>query len=162
MKKTLKTGIATLGLGLLLGLGTPSIAQTPDNKDEEQQVISHKQAVYKDLTVLLIKTLENTDDTIRVKVTHEILVPYEGEIASTRYDEIVINGSKHNDKIRVDNVWRYGALRNTEIYEGQKISPALEITAKKILEQEAYKSEEEKDLSPLIYDLLMAFETEII
>jgi hypothetical protein len=170
MAKRIKTGIVAIGLGLLLGLGTPILAkdtkeqpktQTIQGQEEpqEEQGPAFAYPVVKTFLTYEAKTPVNDATTIKMGIDYALITML-GSIPMQGMDSIVLTGKKDKNTVKLEELGRYNA--ETQAYQVQKrneINPLVKSLAEKILTEKAYKENSEPDA--LIYELFEALNAEL-
>ncbi len=171
MAKRIKTGIVAIGLGLLLGLGTPTLAK--DTKEQpKMQTIQEEQEPQKEqgpafaypvVTEFLTyetNTPVNDATTIKMGIDYALTIML-GSIPRQGIDSIVLTGKKDKNTVKLEELWRYNP--ETQAYQVQKrkeINPLVKVLAEKILTEKTYKQNQAPDA--LIYKLFEALNAELI
>ena len=155
--KILKTGITALGLGLLLGLGTPAIAQ--ENNKKESLV---SKLTYTYYTSFNTKIIENGVYDIKLAINYGSFIKSSDKLQPMIQGVIILTGDKHNPAVETKEIYRYDTDNPTSIYEyNNDVNPKIKEIANIVLAEEAYKHipqkkprENKPDVNALIEDLI--------
>ncbi|MDP2907944.1 MAG: hypothetical protein Q8O03_08455 [Nanoarchaeota archaeon] len=164
MAKRIKTGIVAIGLGLLLGLGTPTLAKdireqpkTQTTQEEQEPALAYP--IIKEYVAYETKILQNDAKIIKVKIDYKLAILLADQ-PFLEQKTIVLTGKKQNlGNIKLEEVWHY-SKQPTKIYQKNEINPIVKVLAEKILTEKTYKENSEPDA--LIYELFEALNAELI
>ncbi len=164
MAKRIKTGIIAIGLGLLLGLGTPTLAK--DTKEQPKtQIVQEEQGpaftypVVKEFLTYETNTPVNDATTIKMGIDYALTIIL-GNIPRQGMASIILTGKKDKNTVKLEELGRYNP--EAQAYQVQKkneINPVVKVLAEKILTEKTYKENKEPDA--LIYELFEALNAEL-
>ncbi|MBM3199493.1 hypothetical protein FJZ53_01055 [Candidatus Woesearchaeota archaeon] len=177
MANKLKTGIIALGLGALLGLGTPAFAadakkdyktvQTQEDQQEQGQEQQQPEffiapPVIKHAVQYNSQILQNDQNLISICIEYLSGRDIAGKMEPAGYDIFVINGKKTGTKVELANIVSKSGDQ-AMIHDPKTIDYLTKIAAQNILTEEA-KPGENKNTDQFIeqfYDAINTLAREI-
>lgn len=164
MAKRIKTGIVAIGLGLLLGISTPTFAK--DTKEQpkiqttqEEQGPALAYPVVKSFLTYETNTPVNDSTTIKMGIDYALTIML-GNIPRQSMDSIALTGKKDKGTVKLEELGRYNPeTQSYQVQKRTKINPVVKSLAEKILTEKTYKENQEPDA--LIYELFEALNAEL-
>lgn len=158
----IKVGLAALGLGILLGIGTPAIAQ-----ETNENLTSN--IPLKQYFGFQIETLENSTYNIKIGIKYGTLRTA-GNSKIRNAGGIIITGDKRYPNVETKSIRHFSTFDPTKVYvyTGNDLDSKTKKAIDTILAEEAYKyihlkkPEKKPDMGKLVDILIDALFTEKI
>jgi len=164
MAKRIKNGIAALGLGILLGISTPTFAK--DVKQPEIKTLQEEQGpaftypVVKTFLTYEANTPVNDEKTIKMGIDY-VQITMLGNIPMQGMDSIILTGKKDKGSVKLEEIGFYiPELQSFYMQKGDETNPVVKNLAEKILKEKTYNQNQEPD--ELIYKLFEALNAQLI